>query len=740
MQTYRLGLVTWNVGGAPPGIVPGTSPLLRTAAHCDVIIVGLQEVAMTRGGWKSELRKGLGTNWAYVGGESYAGMRIKVFSRLAARFPLPNLQLRPMSVQDAAAVNHNVRAGKYPVVEVTGSGKKVGAGVADRWPNKGAVAVEIRFGEACRAVFVVAHLAANEERVQGREDDWRAILRRLDRADIPLTRATDAVIAVPMFHRYEHVFVLGDLNYRIAPPGTDHLQRVKWVQQHVEKNDWASLVDADQLMHEKLGDKVFANFQEADINFPPTFKIDPRTGSYSATRIPSYCDRILWHSLPARMDLVKCVKYTSLSAYKQSDHIPVYGEYMLSVPIVVSPSRGLNPMEGMRLVLEFMLVRFVKGASKFSKREAFAEGPPSLRHIKEPATLKVPAVLEVGTSGDGNNSYVQALREEDEQYLNLDDFEDEEDEDTSSTSSEEDENYISNLTEDDTSYYSPYEGPDAIPEAEGSETMFTNRGATITASASIRRGSVDLKGNDFRRQSMTVSASTDTPSPRMASHYTLPYGHSDSREGTPVYERMPMRESPRPTAHANSGPRKRESLSRQVGGSGPRAPKNKKVSKRRRLNGMRMEVHGQGLFLKQGRVYRVDIPKRVNGARERIGESLPVIPLAPITTLADLQYRHILIEFARKNTRVGRSGALPLKALLPYVGEPYAFELSLTKYGQPVGILEACVQLSVSDSRYWEDAKGRIVRNFDGGATKYYRGSLPVRKRTRAKTKAGKWV
>lgn len=151
------------------------------------------------------------------------------------------------------------------------------------------------------------------------------------------------------------------------------------------------------------------------------------------------------------------------------------------------------------------------------------------------------------------------------------------------------------------------------------------------------------------------------------------------------------------------------------------------------LNKVRMEVHGNGLFLKQDRVYSISIPKRRNGQRERSGEALPVIPLAPVHDLKDLEFGHVLIEFAKKKSRVGTSGALPMRELLEYVGRPYAFEMPLTKYGQPVGMLEACVQLTTRAGGCWVDSSGRVVRDEDGGSPRNYTGNLPVRARTNAR-------
>eukprot|EP00177_Eucheuma_denticulatum_P007005 GFKZ01012743.1.p1 GENE.GFKZ01012743.1~~GFKZ01012743.1.p1 ORF type:complete len:737 (+),score=78.34 GFKZ01012743.1:509-2719(+) len=729
MQQYRLGLITWNVGGAPPGVAPGTHRLLQAAAHCDVIIVGLQEVSVARRGWKAELRKSLGKDWAYIGGEIYAGMRVKVFARLSAhKPPVPVPLFAALSPQDTARFGLNVRAGKHPVVGISGGGKRVGVGLADRWPNKGAVAVEIRFGPACRAVFVVAHLAANEEQVQGREDDWHAILRRLDRDELPLTRGPGPAIWVPLFHRYEHVFVLGDLNYRLSPPGTDHKERVEWVRDLVQRKEWDRLVDVDQLTREIAEGNVFANFQEGDITFPPTFKFDPRTKTYSESRVPSYCDRILWHSLPARMDLVKCVKYTSLTDFDSSDHLPVYGEYKLDVPVVAAPPRSLIPKKGMRIVLEFMLVRYVKGTRQFSKREAFNDGPPSMRHLKEPATLTLPCPRENGMyharcvdSGDfQDDEGIDGIdRDEDEEY-EYDEDEDEED-DTSSMSSDEAENYPLHANGIDVPDRDTVEGR----ALEKDSDAFRRRATVASSPATGIHIDLDLVESEFRGRALGPPV-VDSPA--------LSTRSADTSETSIFNPEHRNRDSPRPTAHENSAPRKRDSLSRQVEDSN-RDERSKRANSRRRLNKMRMEVHGEGMFLKQGRVYSVGIPKGANGSRERIGESLPVIPFAPIENLGDLQYRHILIEFAKKNSRVGTSGALPLRELLRYIGRQYAFELFLTKYGHPVGILEACVQLSVSDSGFWVDSKGRVVRNSDGSSTRHYKGLLPVRKRTRAKSK-----
>lgn len=776
MRPVRLALLTWNVGGAPAGIAPGTSTLLRCAANADVIIVGLQEVSVGRRGWKTHLAKALGDRWQYVGGESLAGIRLKAFAR--------------------------VSEGK-PYASVAAAGMKVGAGFAARWPNKGAVAVEMRFSPTCRVLFVVAHLAANEDQLAERAEDWRAILKRLDRDSLP--RNTDPVI--PLCHRYEHVFVLGDLNYRIEPPGTDRARRVEWVQQHVDARDWPALLAADQLTRERQAARVFANFQEAPINFPPTFKIDPRTGRYSSARVPSYCDRILWHSLPARVDFVTNRRYEPLPEFRQSDHVPVVAEFDLVVPPAPRPSRNLSLPKGLRPVLEFRLVRFVKGkrSAERLRRHQMEHSSSPLRRLAHSTPLVIPQLVipdveipdvdslqrlvesfadiepvdenedngnqrdDDDDDDDNDDTIIPGEHSQDEYDL---DEVDDEDEDVSSTSTDShdsrDEHYSNNF-EDGSDLYSPYEGAEAV----GTTThrpptplrIPTRRPKSNLAHRSSGEMSSafdeELLADMFTRMSASASSSTDnstpgtTPTIRRQDRDIQSQMHSNSggsgtSDGTSgglsvsperndidrelearhVSQRLLeyRKESP---AHAHSAPRQRDSLSRQAG---ERHTPNKS-RRRARLNGMRMEVHGHGLFLKRDRVYKINIPKRRNGSRERIGDSLPVIPLAPVSSLEELAYQHVVVVFARQSSNVGTSGTLPLRDLVPFQGEPYSFEMVVTKYGRPVGIIEACVQLTVREAGCWVDSRGRVVRNFDGGSAKGYRGSLHVRKRTRARTK-----
>lgn len=743
-------------------MTPGTDKLLSCARNADVIIVGLQEVGMGRRGWKSILGKALGRNWTYVGGESYGGLRLRVFAV--------------------------VRAGK-PVATVSNAGMKVGAGFADRLPNKGAIAVEIRFAPSCRVLFIVAHLAANENQVSERQDDWHAILRRLDRAAF-ISRNTDRITAVPLFHRYEHVFVLGDLNYRIVPPGTDHESRIKWVRDCVEKRDWPSLLSADQLTHERRKGNVFVNFQEAKIDFAPTFKIDPHTGRYSPSRVPSYCDRVLWHSLPARVPLVSNLRYEPLSEFRQSDHLPVVAEFQLRVPIVVAPLRISNITKGLRVVLEFQLVRFIKRRSPLLQLSSTENNPFPFRRIPSISSgtvpnekILLPSDEKTALPEKSTNGLLLRARRRSDNRPSADEFRD--DSDCSHNGDESEESYLSerystpsdsssdgerNFSMDitssmkDLSFY-----PRNIDSArESCPTLLHDSSYAVATTSNFK---TDDSGKEYDEKlvqdkpnrHLSTSSSTDMSSTGYPIESRPTTTGVASCAGPSPNGKLPPEAGPALNAcagdlsgtsgeadvssacyqnsatlvHSGTGPRKRNSLSRQAEEKNNRS----KAKKRTKLIGMRMEVHGYGLFLKQERVYSITIPKRRNGERERIGESLPAIPFLPVSRVEDLEYRHVLLEFARPKSKVGMSGALPMKELVASAGEPYAFEMALTKYGQPVGTVEACVQLTVRPDGCWLDSKNCVVRNEDGKSGRAYRGDLFIRRKTRAKTKAdtGKW-
>ncbi len=349
----RISIVTWNVGGnkLQSSSLDG---LFDDVYDCsDIIIVGLQEVALARRGLKKAFSSQFDSQWKFGGGESYGGMRIFAF------------------------VKKNIEGLKFH------AGMRVGSGLADRLPNKGAVAVEIEISENCRICLVSAHLAAKEEEVGARNFDLISILRRMDSPDYASSRSGDSSFVVPLFHRYDHVFFFGDLNYRLIPPDAQLYERFNWVAERIDAGDYSSLTSVDQLQYEQARKKAFVNFQEAPIRFAPTYKLSAISNDYNMMRIPSYCDRILWHSLPSRGSMIKCVKYDSMPDMLGSDHRPVWANFELATPSV---NRGLPAADssdsGIRLTIDFHLIRIldVSRNSKHEEEDEVKPYQPNRRH------------------------------------------------------------------------------------------------------------------------------------------------------------------------------------------------------------------------------------------------------------------------------------------------------------------------------------------------------------------------
>lgn len=122
------------------------------------------------------------------------------------------------------------------------------------------------------------------------------------------------------------VFVLGDLNYRIAMDRRD-------IEQLVSKRDYNALLFWDQLRNEIKEESLFVGFQEGAINFPPTYKYDIGTKTFDTSekaRIPAYTDRIFYTPYPSLAQL----DYEAFMHYISSDHKPVAATFELRTMLV----------------------------------------------------------------------------------------------------------------------------------------------------------------------------------------------------------------------------------------------------------------------------------------------------------------------------------------------------------------------------------------------------------------------
>uniref|UniRef100_A0A9J7XVW0 Inositol polyphosphate-5-phosphatase E n=1 Tax=Cyprinus carpio carpio TaxID=630221 RepID=A0A9J7XVW0_CYPCA len=128
--------------------------------------------------------------------------------------------------------------------------------------------------------------------------------------------------------RFDEVFWFGDFNFRLNKERGE----VEAILNQGVGADMSPLLQHDQLLKEMKEGSIFKGFQEAAIQFPPTYKFDIGCDVYDTTtkqRTPSYTDRILYRNRQA--DDIKVVKYTSCSSIKTSDHRPVIGMFQVKL-------------------------------------------------------------------------------------------------------------------------------------------------------------------------------------------------------------------------------------------------------------------------------------------------------------------------------------------------------------------------------------------------------------------------
>ena len=243
----------------------------------------------------------------------------------------------------------------------------VGVGVAEMG-NKGAVGARFTYhrGDSyTELAFVAAHLAAMEDAVQRRNEDWKNIVRRLVFASSPKDgRVATSGEAQPLlsvsaqdasiYKSTSNLFLAGDLNYRTSttkPSPADYTNSFP----QPDHASLATLFERDQLNQERTAGRTCHGFVEAPINFPPTYKYEPRgpfltpdselsRWNWASHRWPSWCDRILYLDTPAWLRAqapdaaIVTRKYTALTLFPSSDHRPVTLD--ISLPLVPIPEPG----------------------------------------------------------------------------------------------------------------------------------------------------------------------------------------------------------------------------------------------------------------------------------------------------------------------------------------------------------------------------------------------------------------
>jgi hypothetical protein len=243
--------------------------------------------------------------------------------------------------ESAVAEGHFESTGRSDAGAQIARGKNIGV---KRTANKGAAGMAFRYFDTTLA-FATAHLASDagdgSAKVEHRNKDSREIVRflKIDMEDVE--------VDWPLLHH--HAFFFGDLNYRIALEPSVALQATV---DAACSGNWAPLHDKDELTAEMRAGRAFCGFQEASLPaFPPTYRrvrgsdpglydnfaqlqkcytltVQRRKASEEggqpvlAPRTPSWCDRVLSHSIsPEQAARLRLRSYSLCDALKASDHV-----------------------------------------------------------------------------------------------------------------------------------------------------------------------------------------------------------------------------------------------------------------------------------------------------------------------------------------------------------------------------------------------------------------------------------
>ncbi|KAB5524261.1 hypothetical protein DKX38_022010 [Salix brachista] len=179
---------------------------------------------------------------------------------------------------------------------------------------KGSVSVRFCLHETSFC-FVCSHLASGgkEGDENNRNSNAAEILSRTRFSRGPLRNLPRKILD------HDQVIWLGDLNYRIYLPHTT-------TRSLVQKKEWNTLLERDQLKVELMEGHVFQGWREGMIEFAPTYKYYQNSQVYygcdkkrkgEKKRAPAWCDRIIWFGEGLKQ------KEYSRGESRLSDHRPV---------------------------------------------------------------------------------------------------------------------------------------------------------------------------------------------------------------------------------------------------------------------------------------------------------------------------------------------------------------------------------------------------------------------------------
>uniref|UniRef100_A0A1I8GZY7 IPPc domain-containing protein n=1 Tax=Macrostomum lignano TaxID=282301 RepID=A0A1I8GZY7_9PLAT len=339
---------TWNVNNQFSEAEDLTKWLQCADSAPDIYALGFQELDMSTRNYLSTYCSERQTRWcelcrkAFANSKDYKVLKtVKLFSTL----------LMVAVKKDLISEVRNLKCGAQAT------------GLMGFMANKGGTAVRFQLHDTL-LTFVNCHLAAGEEKLERRYEDYKDILVKLK---LFKTQPGDGYSTgqqqgesgefefLASDSEHHAMFWFGDLNFRLVRIERDEVERLvnhgkfdRLLDFHDELNLVRQLKKKPEPQWSRYAD-MFEGFQEEKINFKPSYKFEVGGNQYAVekSRIPSWCDRVLFHSASVPC---KVIKYDCFLSNQMSDHKPVACVLQVDIAKVNQERRQRVYREVIRLI------------------------------------------------------------------------------------------------------------------------------------------------------------------------------------------------------------------------------------------------------------------------------------------------------------------------------------------------------------------------------------------------------
>ncbi|CAF1369554.1 unnamed protein product [Adineta steineri] len=345
-RPLTIMMVTWNIGEASKLYEQNYTPTDRQTAEpkqrmlddmsdillptcidyvSDLIIICTQEVSVTKKGldWEVLLQEVIGPKHVLFHSIHFGTLSLCIFLRrdliwFCSEPEDDVIKFRavgPVRTKASLAVTFNLFGTSFMVINSHFEAGEGSEGRSNRRLNFENTVNKLTIPHSFvqRTVLINKHLSTAEKTESIRRIESTTSLDSAPYTGVDMTKSCDCVLWG------------GDLNFRINMSHNEVVELCK-------EQKYDQILENDEFRtHQKSSGGLYADFKEATIEFPPTYKFDLRstTDNYTKNRTPSYTDRILYRDKPT--SLLDCTQYKSIQGVKHSDHKPVIAHFRIKL-------------------------------------------------------------------------------------------------------------------------------------------------------------------------------------------------------------------------------------------------------------------------------------------------------------------------------------------------------------------------------------------------------------------------